>query len=303
MHSIECLAPAKINLALHVTGLRGDGYHEIDTLVGFADVADRIRITPARETVDPPIALSATGPFGSLLSVDRSNLVLQAAQFVRTPSSDELPSVLIALEKNLPVASGIGGGSADAAATLLAARKFWQLDQPFDPAEIAATLGADVPMCLESRTLRARGIGEKIDLIGNVPPMPAIVVNPGQPILTAAVFDLLQNRENTDLGHVSAESFQPEQLRGLRNDLEAPAIAIMPEIAEILQEIDDQSGCRLARMSGSGATCFGLFETEDQARQAAAAILEKHPPWWCVATRIGSQVTEHRLGGADERNR
>ena len=295
MREIACFAPAKINLALHVTGIREDGYHEIDTLAGFADIGDIVRVKPGEEPSGQAVSFSVTGPFAASLPADSGNLAVKSISYLQSLVDRRLPTIAIELEKNLPVASGIGGGSADAAATLLAAQKFWQLDGRLDFGKIALELGADVPMCIHSQTLRARGIGERIEVIGNAGAMDAILINSGKPVHTAAIFDLLKDKRNSDLGQISATDFRPGKLAALRNDLEAPAIAVMPEIARILELIESQPGCRLARMSGSGATCFGLFENEAKAKLAAANISADHPDWWCVATRIGATSREHRI--------
>ena len=247
-------AYAKINLALHVRAREADGYHRIETLFAFCEDGDVLTAEPA-ET----LTLSVTGPFASALAGEGDNLVLRAARAVGAKAA-------LILDKRLPVAAGLGGGSADAGAVL---RLFG------GSLEVAATLGADVPACLLSRTARGEGRGDVIapvdlpDLTGT----PVLLVNPNIPLSTAAVFRAWDGVDRGPLGDWEAG----------RNDLEVPARALVHEIGAVL---DALSGARVARMSGSGATCFGLYETEAARDADAARISALHPGWWLSQTRL-----------------
>ncbi len=270
------LAPAKINLALHVTGQRADGYHLLDSLVCFADIGDRLSVTVADE-----MTLTLTGPMAGKLTADADNLVLQAAHLL-----DPIKTAQITLEKILPVASGIGGGSSDAATCLRLLADLWHLPLP-DPAAVL-TLGADVPVCLAGGAARMQGIGETISPL-SLPAFPAVLVNPGLSLSTPAVFQQLASKTNPTLQPPPTSLDHSQWLLYLkvqRNDLEAPAIALCPTIAEVLQALVQQSGCALARMSGAGATSFGLFETDAAARMAAQEIQARQPNWWVKPTRL-----------------
>lgn len=257
-------APAKINLTLHVTGQRPDGYHLLDSLVIFAAVGDVIRLSPG------PLSLRITGPYGAGLAADDSNLCLRAARLAGREAA-------IVLEKNLPLASGIGGGSADAAAVLRA----------FDAhPERPELLGADVPACLANRPIRMRGVGEVLEPLPRLPDFHMVLVNPGVALSTPAVFGTLAQRNNrpmpplSDWGDLDALL---HDLRQCRNDLEPAAVSLAPSIADCLAALAN-AGAALARMSGSGATCFGIFPDERAAIAAAEAI--RRPGWWVVATGL-----------------
>nr|WP_226898498.1 4-(cytidine 5'-diphospho)-2-C-methyl-D-erythritol kinase [Mangrovicoccus algicola] len=268
-------APAKINLALHVTGRRGDGYHLLDSLVAFADIADRVTVEPAAE-----MSLDVTGPRAAGVPADARNLVWKAAAL------SGAPPVAITLEKHLPAAAGIGGGSSDAAATLRALERLGLASLP-DPADLLE-LGADLPVCLSPRAVRMEGIGETLSPVPPLPPLWCLLVNPGVALSTPAVFAALETRENPGLrGHmpVGAGAFCA-WLAGQRNDLEPPALRLAPVIRDVLAALAAQPGCALARMSGSGATCFGLFPAEAPARAAAAALSRAEPGWWVAAGRL-----------------
>ena len=276
-------APAKINLALHVTGRRSDGYHLLDSLVVFAGHGDRV--TAASAEAD---GFAVGGPFAAGVPLDGSNLVVRARDLLRAafPAATRRP-VHILLEKNLPPASGIGGGSSDAAAALRALRAVWGLDLPaHEMMRLAAPLGADLPMCVAARPLIARGIGGEIAPVEGLPRLPLVLVNPGVPVSTPDVFRRLARRDNAPLPPLPAR-LGPAALAGwlaaARNDLEAPAIAVAPAIAEARAAIRAE-GAALARMSGSGATCFGLFMTQADAAGAAQRIASARPGWWVVAT-------------------
>jgi 4-diphosphocytidyl-2-C-methyl-D-erythritol kinase len=269
-------APAKVNLYLHITGKRDDGYHLLDSLAVFAGLADRLTFASSTE-----LSLTVTGPFASSLSAEPDNLVLRTARMLAA-ENDIQPTGALTLEKNIPVASGIGGGSADAAAALRLLCRAWRLN-PGPPAldRIAAALGADVPVCLRNRPLRMRGVGEKLTPAPALPRFGLVLVNPGVPLATVSVF-------RARSGHGSGEAVLPDRwdtagsmaaaLSGLTNDLEAAAITLVPSINDVLRAIAGTRGCLLARMSGSGASCFGLFGTDREAEAAAREIAR--PGWW-----------------------
>ncbi|WP_232822929.1 4-(cytidine 5'-diphospho)-2-C-methyl-D-erythritol kinase [Oceanibium sediminis] len=271
------LARAKINLCLHVTGQRPDGYHLLDSLVAFAELGDLVTAEPA-----PHRSLSLSGPFSAGLSGDDGNLVLKAAALY--PAHP----VALHLQKNLPLASGIGGGSADAAAALRAISALHDL--PLPPAEQVLRLGADVPVCLSGTPVRMQGVGEVLTPLPPLPPLWCVLVNPGVGVPTGAVFAGLASKSNApvgdlpDIGEVDALiAF----LETTRNDLAPPAEVRVPAIAQVRVALEASEGCRLARMSGSGATVFGLFGAEDKALSAAARVRAAHPAWWVAAAPVG----------------
>lgn len=274
MALLTAFAPAKVNLHLHVVGRRADGYHLLDSLVVFAGVGDRLSVSPAAG-----FTLSITGPFAAGLESEPDNLVLRAGRALAATAGIE-PSGHLVLEKNLPVASGIGGGSADAAAALRLLSRFWGISPDLDA--LGPTLGADVPVCLAGKPSLMSGIGE---ILSPAPPLPGlgiVLVNPGVAVSTPAVF---RSRSGAfasparfpDAGWADAESLA-RSLNGTTNDLEAPARALAPAIIETVGTLAGIPGCWLARMSGSGATCFGLFASQADAERAAAAIVR--PEWW-----------------------
>lgn len=266
----EAFAPAKINLTLHVTGLRDDGFHTLDSLVVFADVGDRIFLQPSDETT-----LSVTGPRAAGVPADGSNLVVQAVMLMGA-------SAEITLQKQLPPAAGIGGGSSDAAATLRALAKAF--DQPLPPPQGFAILGADVPVCVLARPTRMSGIGAQLDDLPDLPPLYMVLVNPGVAVTTPKVFAALENKVNAPMPvEVPKFSDAPDFARWLatqRNDLELPARAMAPAIGVVLSRIAQTDGCLLSRMSGSGATCFGLYASRTEADMARDVITQLHPDWW-----------------------
>ncbi|WP_371060622.1 4-(cytidine 5'-diphospho)-2-C-methyl-D-erythritol kinase [Rhodosalinus sp. 5P4] len=273
MTAVEAHAPAKINLALHVTGRRADGYHLLDSLVVFADLGDTLRAAPGATT-----SLRVTGPMARGVPDGPENLVLRAAALIGVGAELEL-------EKHLPAAAGIGGGSSDAAATLRALSRLSGCAVPGD----AATLGADVPVCLAARPARMRGIGETVEPVAALPALAAVLVNPGVSLSTPEVFARLAQRENpplpTPLPRWADAAALVRWLSAQRNDLEAPARALAPVVGEVLAALSASPGCALARMSGSGATCFGLFPDREGAETAAAALAR--PGWWVRAVTLG----------------
>ncbi len=271
-------APAKINLHLHVTGRRADGYHLLDSLVVFADVGDTVKAVAGEG-----LRLAIDGPFAAGLTAGPDNLVLRAARRL-AEAMGVAPNAALTLTKRLPVASGIGGGSADAAAALRVLARLWGVGAL--PDGIAAGLGADVPVCLAGRPALMQGVGETLVATPALPPFGLLLVNPGVAVSTQAVF---ARREpgctpgcTLPAGWASATALA-DWLRGLRNDLAVPARTLCPAIGRVLALIEGLPGCRLARMSGSGATCFGLFDTAQAAEMAAAEIGREG--WWVWAGR------------------
>jgi 4-diphosphocytidyl-2-C-methyl-D-erythritol kinase len=259
------LARAKVNLSLHITGKREDGYHLLDSLVVFPDIGDVLHLTKAGFTIG--------GPFADGLSTT-DNLVLKAAAFLDKSAGFHL-------EKNLPVASGIGGGSADAAAAL-------RLLGGENVAGSAA-LGADVPACLFSKPVRMQGIGDQLSPLPELPEFAMVLVNTGDPVATKDIFKALKTVDNPEsppmpsgLGTSGFFRFIIKQ----RNDMQATAQALCPSIGAALAVLDAQEHCALARMSGSGGTCFGLFASYAEARQAEMAVQRAHPAWWVKAARV-----------------
>lgn len=280
---------AKINLALHVTGQRADGYHLLDMLVTFAEHGDRLEFSPAQSD-----EFVLSGRFGDVLkSESGTNLVLKARDLLRqavVDAGEVAPPVRISLQKNLPIASGIGGGSADAAATVRGLLRLWNVSVPervID--EIALRLGADVPMCLVSKPLVARGIGEAIVRVGDLPSFAMVLANPLQAVSTPEVFRKLATKDNTPLD-IGSRSSWLAAIGSMRNDLEQPATAILPVIAEVSAMLKD-SGATFVRMSGSGATCFGIFDSAAEAEAAARTLHSRRPDWYFQATttRVGEQ--------------
>ena len=283
-------APAKVNLYLHVVGRRADGYHLLDSLAVFPGAADRLT---ARHS--DTLALVVTGPHGAGLSAEPDNLVLRAARALADHAGIPARASLL-LDKHLPVASGIGGGSADAAAALRLLDRLWGLHTPAAHLHaLAASLGADVPACLASRPVRMGGVGEVLDPAPSLPPCGLVLVNPGVPVSTPAVFKArapgFSPQAALPDGWADAEAMA-EALRGLGNDLQVAALALCPPIAAVLDWLAAQPGCLLARMSGSGATCFGLFRPGPGAAAVAAAA---PAPWWAWG---GSCATEGFTDGS-----
>lgn len=281
------LAPAKINLALHVVRRREDGYHDLESLVVFADLADELEAMPA--AVD---SLTIVGPFAKGLGNGDTNLVLRAIAAFRARWPDAVAGGLaMRLTKNLPVAAGIGGGSADAAAAL---RVMVALSgQPFaisELSDLAARLGADVPACLVSSPLVARGVGEVLSPLPDFPACYLVLVNPMIPLPTADVFRRLRAHDNYPLPELPSPLTRPAQLgiwlAETRNDLQPPAVKLVPVIGDIVAQLADTQGCMLARMSGSGATVFGLFGSSGQAHQAAQVMRASHPDHWVAAAPL-----------------
>ena len=282
-------APAKVNLTLRVLGRRPDGYHELESLVAFADIGDTLHLTPGDR-----LSLTVRGPNAVHAGPDADNLVLKAAAALAA-SIVGVRLGSFELDKMLPVAAGLGGGSADAAAALrlLARANELRLDDT-RLYEAACATGADVPVCLEPRPRVMRGIGEILSAPLELPPLPAVLVNPGVAVATKDVFARWSPAATpaplfdwTAVGELANRDQILRLLAYQPNDLEAPAIAVAPAIAETLTALRALSGCRLARMSGSGATCFALFSAAAEAILAAQTLSARHPQWWVRAGALG----------------
>jgi len=269
-------APAKINLTLHVTGRRPDGYHLLDSLVAFAGVGDEIVVRRGQG-----LGLAVDGPEAAGLA-GGDNLVLGAARFL---GADDLA---LGLTKRLPVASGIGGGSSDAAAAIRAICRLEGRELP--DASATVRLGADVPVCMDPRARRMSGIGEILSKPLPLPPAWLVLVNPRVAVATSAVFAGLAGVGGPPMPAQVPEMPDARSLAGfiagMRNDLEVPAAQLAPQIARVCTALGAQPGCLVVRMSGSGATCFGLFATGDGAQEAARAIRVAEPSWWVESARL-----------------
>ncbi len=271
---IRELARAKINLTLHVTGRRPDGLHMLDSLVVFADLGDVVEVEAGSR-----LSLVIDGPFGSGIGATPDNLVLRAARHLGVSGA-------LRLTKALPVSSGIGGGSADAAATIRAMSRLHGLTLP--AAADLTTLGADVPVCLASVPTRMRGIGEVLRPVPTLPAAWLVLVNPGVGMATPAVFARLDHADNAPMD--MPDSFGDfdgfvKWLTRQRNDLQFPAEQLSPVIGEVLTAL--HHGTPFARMSGSGATCFGLYAEQAAALSAADRLRDAHPGWWVAAAPVG----------------
>ena len=280
---IREFAPAKVNLYLHVTGKRDDGYHLLDSLVMFADVGDYIDISSADD-----LSLVHAGPFGDVLPDPSNNLIMRAATALQDMCGFT-KGAHITLNKNLPVASGIGGGSADAAAAIRGLCGLWNIDVASEAImDLALSLGADVPVCLRGQSTIMRGIGENFTDLNPCPSVHAILVNPGVGVSTPSVF-------KARIGEFSApfnwnELDHPsfiERLHQTQNDLESAAISLSPVIAQVLDVLSNMEQVKLVRMSGSGATCFALFDDAHSAQTAAISLQKDYPDWWSTSTIFG----------------
>ncbi len=273
-------ARAKINLGLHILGRRQDGYHELDSIVAFADVADVLILSASDE-----LSLEVSGPFAGSLPARKDNIILKAYRSLADFTSNSLPPVKIHLEKNLPVASGIGGGSADAAAALRGLQRLFEHDlKPEEMRAIALQLGADVPVCLTQQTCRMRGIGEIIEPLDIALPTAAVLVNPQIPAHTAQVFETL----GLERGSMFGSAIQNiNRVESWRNDLTAPAMTVVPEIAAVLEALERCLAVTTARMSGSGSTCFGLTQSPELSQFTANQLAEQHPGWWVKSVSLG----------------
>lgn len=270
---IEAFAPAKINLTLHVTGRRDDGYHLLDSLVVFADLGDQLMFEPG-----PALSMDVRGEFADGVPTDNRNLVWKAAEGIGWTGH-------IKLGKSLPHGAGIGSGSSDAAATLRTLAGQGCVVPPGLP----LSLGADVPVCQAGRAIRMQGIGDRLAEV-TLPHLPALLVNPNIPVPTGAVFNGLASKDNPAMPECLPEFESAgdcaQWLRDQRNDLQAPAMAVAPEIEQVLDTLTSTNRVLVTRMSGSGSTCFALYPTMKDAHFAAYEVGAAHPDWWCRATQL-----------------
>jgi 4-diphosphocytidyl-2-C-methyl-D-erythritol kinase len=285
--AVTIAAAAKLNLYLRVVGRRPDGYHELDSVVAFAEIGDVVRAAPA-----DALSLTIDGPFAEALnraSPRDDNLVLRAAHGLAQLTGCTTGAHLT-LTKTLPVASGIGGGSADAAAALQALIALWRVAPAPDALHaLALALGADVPVCLDGRACRMQGIGERLTRLERLPALPLLLVNPGLPLATKDVFGARAGAFSAALEPLPAWDDAPSLAALVRsggNDLEAPARVRLPVIAELLAALRAAPGCQVAAMSGSGATCFALFDRGETAALAEGYLRAAHPGWWAAATTL-----------------
>jgi 4-diphosphocytidyl-2-C-methyl-D-erythritol kinase len=277
------LARAKVNLWLSVVGRRADGYHLLDSLVVFTDLADVLEVRPA-----DGLSLDVEGPRAAEIAGEADNLVLKAARLLAGRAGVS-PRAAIRLAKHIPVAAGLGGGSADAAAALLALIDLWRVAMPVEELfDLGATLGADVPMCLAGRTALVSGVGEVLRLAPTLPPCAILMVNPGTPLATPDVFAARRGAFSVALpvppSWPDMDAFVAA-LAARGNDLTEAAIALRPAIADVLGALRRSTGARHAAMSGSGATCFALYDTLDAARRAAGLLPQA---WWRHAGLLAS---------------
>jgi 4-diphosphocytidyl-2-C-methyl-D-erythritol kinase len=285
--TISRLAPVKINLALHVTGKRENGYHELDMMVVFGDFGDRIRVQHTEQD-----EFTVSGYYAPFIPLNSDNLVLKARDLLREQNPLKCSPVHIHLEKKLPIAAGIGGGSSDAAASLSALNELWQLNLPQEKLlELGLQLGADVPMCLHSQQngspLIVRGIGEHLRVLEHFPSLHILLINDGTALATPAIFKNLQNRNNAPLPELSA--FQTPNdvcnyLSTTRNDLFHPAELLAPQLQSHMDELK-KLGADFVQMSGSGATCFAVFSSPELMNEVKLTIRQYHPDWFAVTTQ------------------
>ncbi|BBK35468.1 4-diphosphocytidyl-2-C-methyl-D-erythritol kinase [Allostella sp. ATCC 35155] len=273
-------APAKVNLFLHLTGRRTDGYHLLDGLVAFTRFGDRIAVRLADR-----LSLSVGGPFAEAVPPGDGNLALSAATALRARMLGA-PGAAIRLEKRVPVAAGLGGGSSDAAAVLRALARLWRAPAALDLEEIARGLGADVPMCLAGGPARIAGVGDRLTPCPAFPALPILLVNPRRPLATPDVFRARTGAWREPLPALPTAAPEP-LLRALAetgNDLADAAATLAPEVGAVLAALSYLPGCRLARMSGSGATCFAIFDQGTALSRAAGRLRRRHPGWWIRPT-------------------
>lgn len=284
-NGISLTCNAKLNLFLHVLGKRDDGYHNLQSWIAFAEVGDEIRVREAKQ-----FHLVADGPYTHLLPPAAENLITRTVHLL-ADRFQQKPNVIVELRKDLPIGTGLGGGSANAAAVARALQHLWRFEwQPDDAEFLAKKIGADVPACLLKQTTMVEGIGEQLT---PTPPLPediqVLIVYPGVGISTAEVFGMLSPpyTPHFDVFPEANDVFELiKQLQETRNDLMHPAMGMQPKILEAYRAIARQSGCLLARMTGSGTACFGIFADEETLRAAATAIRRQEPQWWVRATRL-----------------
>lgn len=273
--AISTIARAKVNLALHIASRRPDGLHSLSSIVVFPEIGDRITVEPNSQ-----LTLEVEGPMAADVPKGEENLVVRAARLL-----DPQGPARITLQKTLPVAAGLGGGSADAAAATHLLSQLWGCSLP--SRDRLAKLGADIPACMFAKPAILAGLGEHVLPLWAFPPLSLVLVNPGIPLPTGEVFTALSTTDNPPLSpdpDLCSWKAVVQWLQWLRNDLEEPAMRIQPAIGEILTALSSCDGCQLARMTGSGATCFGIFPSKSCAAYAARRISERSPAWWARAT-------------------
>lgn len=277
---LHAVAPAKINLYLHITGKREDGYHLLDSLVVFADTGDEITVAPADD-----VSLSIEGEFASAVGNDEDNLVLRAARLLQQDA--KVPTgAAITLTKHLPVAAGLGGGSSDAATTLKLLSQLWGLSYTVEAlSALALPLGSDLPVCLYAQPAFMSGIGDVVDAALATPPLYMLLVNPRKGLSTPDVYGAYVHEERQSEPLMLGSSLIAS-LKDMRNDLQRPAISLCSKIGEVLLELDTQINCEVARLCGSGATCYGLFSDKASCERAADTIRREHPDWWLAPVSI-----------------
>ncbi len=286
--TVSVFAPAKINLYLHLIKRKRDGYHKLDSLVAFADIGDEITIKPADQ-----FSFEIDGPFAAKLTdtdkkayIDSNNLVVKAARAI-SQINDKSLNVEITLTKNLPVAAGLGGGSSDAAATIWGLQQYWKMPNNASYLlPLMTNLGADVPVCHECRPAIMRGIGDEITFFGDLPEIPIVLINPMIACPTKDVFIHHKKpfKDEIEIPEIFSDaSALISFLSRTDNDLYESAISIVPDIQNILATLDQHPSCVFHRMSGSGASCFGLFSSFEAAQEAKKSIKQENPDWWVAA--------------------
>ena len=277
--AIAGVANAKINLSLHVTGKLPNGFHEIDSLVVFTGFGDTLELEPAES-----FSLSTRGPYSKALPQPSENIILSALRLLEERGT----CFRVNLEKSIPVSAGLGGGSVNAALALRLASDYLKCPLPTDIRKITS-IGSDLPVCLTGKPSMVSGLGEKITVLDSFPEFPLLLVNPNKPVQTQDVYKGLtkvNNSSQTPFPALGSKNDIISWIRDQRNDLEPPALQLCPEIKDILSRLQDQEGCLVARMSGSGGTCFGIFQTAEQVSVAAKTIKQLEPGWWIQPTRI-----------------
>jgi 4-diphosphocytidyl-2-C-methyl-D-erythritol kinase len=277
--SFHIFAPAKINLFLHITGKREDGYHMLQSLMAFADIGDDLEFSAHND-----FEVNIGGPFAGSLPESKDNLIYKAARILSNEYGVPLCGK-ISLAKNLPIASGIGGGSADAAAALKGLVKLWNLpDDPLRLQKIALQLGTDVPACLYGRPVWAEGIGDILSPIADMLPLHLVLINP---LVATSTPEVFKNFWGEFSAPIKKDSSSLAIIQECRNDLTQAAITVTPQINDVLAALEKTQQCLLHRLSGSGATCFGIYEDEGAAKEAATSLKKKYPAWWIQPANIG----------------
>ena len=281
--TFDILAPAKINLFLHDTGKRDDGYHNLQSALTFTDIGDRLVF----ESHDG-FFVDVDGPFAHELFSPQDNIVYKAARALAAEYKKPLTGKIL-LQKNLPVAAGMGGGSSDAATTLIGLYRLWHLPEEYERLQkVGRSLGADVPACIVRKPVWVESMGEKMTRLPDMPELHLVLVNPMENLLTADVFGAFREKFSPPLQFQGRKKTLREWIADLkmyRNDLTDPAKRLCPVIGDILSMIEQTTGCVIARMTGSGATCFGIYESPEQANAAAHKIRHAQPDWWVTAAK------------------